>query len=278
MHVTKGLFIKPRWIELILAGRKTWEMRSMNTAHRGWFGLIGSGTGRVWGVANLIGVGRRQTVSEMLATFDKHQISEAMIRSGEVAKWNTPWIIGEARRLPQPIVSHAKGQLWVNLEPAVTQAIGMLFAEAMAGKETMLGGICSHEPEASCHTSKRVKRSMDENAGPVASAMLGETELTKGNTNPKNSHFYMRAFIHRFPTDLVGGSNESLSAQKRALVDWGGPSAIETDIDGEKKFFRKRSWVKQFFADNDAEPGDRVRVEETAPYRYRVSLHKKGRP
>jgi hypothetical protein len=63
---------------------------------------------------------------------------------------------------------------------------------------------------------------------------------------------------------------------RTAIVDWGGPSPVQTDIDGEKKFFRKRSWVRRFFADNDAEPGDRVRVEETAPYHYRVRLLKRG--
>lgn len=111
----------------------------------------------------------------------------------------------------------------------------------------------------------------------ATSGMWGEVEITEGNLNPRNSHFYMRGFIRRFPSDLIGGSNESKSAPRKAIVDWGGPSLVETDIDGEKEFFRARGWVRHFFANNGAAAGDIVRVEETAPYRYRVTL-RKGRP
>jgi len=38
--IVKALIIADPWIDLILDGRKTWEMRSRNTGHRGWFGLI----------------------------------------------------------------------------------------------------------------------------------------------------------------------------------------------------------------------------------------------
>ncbi|MGC2777613.1 MAG: hypothetical protein WA418_18460 [Bradyrhizobium sp.] len=109
------------------------------------------------------------------------------------------------------------------------------------------------------------------------SGVWGEVEITQGNLNPKNSHFYMKGFLGRFPSDLIGGSSAAKAAPCSALVDWGGPAPVETDIDGKKEFFRKRGWVRQFFAKNGALPGDIVRVEETAPYHYRVSLRKKGR-
>lgn len=98
--------------------------------------------------------------------------------------------------------------------------------------------------------------------------------MTQGNLD--NDHFYLRGLMDRFPLDLIGGSNKSQTAQKMAIIDWGGPTTTETDIDGSKQFFRARSWIRQFFTDTDAVPGDVVRVEETAPYRYRVSLIKKG--
>ena len=123
MRVTKGLFIKPRWINLILDGTKTWEMRATSTKFRGWFALVGSGTGCAWGVAKLVGVERPKTPSEMIRNFERHRIPEAMIMSREVSKWNTPWVIGEAMRLPEPIRSTALGQIWVNLEPDTIAAI-----------------------------------------------------------------------------------------------------------------------------------------------------------
>lgn len=107
------------------------------------------------------------------------------------------------------------------------------------------------------------------------SGIWGEVELTQENL--KNSHFYLRAFIDRFPADLIGGSNTSKAAPAIALIDWGRSSLVETDIDGEdKKFFRKRGWVRELFEREKAEPGDRVRVEETAPHLYRVTIIKKA--
>lgn len=108
------------------------------------------------------------------------------------------------------------------------------------------------------------------------SGMWAEVEITEGNL--KNDHFYMRGFLDRFPADVIGGSNASKAARATALVDWGDATLVETDIDGEDKhFFRKRGWVRQFFERNSAMPGDYVRVEETAPHSYRVSLIKKAR-
>ncbi len=111
----------------------------------------------------------------------------------------------------------------------------------------------------------------------ATSGMWGEVEITAGNI--KNSHFYMRKFINRFPPDIIGGSSDSKQASQKAVIDWGGPATVETDIDGEdKKFFRKRGWVREFFAKNGAAAGDVVRVEETAPYHYKVTLRKAGTP
>ncbi|MCA0969210.1 ASCH domain-containing protein [Halobacillus litoralis] len=51
----KGLIIKSPWIDYILDGRKTWEIRGMNTKTRGTIGLIKSGTGHVYGEVDLVG-------------------------------------------------------------------------------------------------------------------------------------------------------------------------------------------------------------------------------
>jgi hypothetical protein len=41
----KGLIVKSPWIELILEGKKTWEIRGSNTKIRGPIALIKSGSG-----------------------------------------------------------------------------------------------------------------------------------------------------------------------------------------------------------------------------------------
>jgi hypothetical protein len=102
--------------------------------------------------------------------------------------------------------------------------------------------------------------------------LIAQTQLTEGNI--QNHHFYLRGYVHRFPSDLVGGPNKTEKAGKEAAVDWGGASPVLTDIDGEKQFFRARGWIKQFFEITGACAGDWVLVEETGPYRYRASLKK----
>lgn len=48
-----GLIIKDPWIDLILDGKKTWEIRGSNTNMRGTIALIKSGTGQIYGTALL---------------------------------------------------------------------------------------------------------------------------------------------------------------------------------------------------------------------------------
>ena len=54
MRITKALIVAEPWIVHLLAGSKTWEMRSQGASHRGWFGLIQKGSGTVVGVARLV--------------------------------------------------------------------------------------------------------------------------------------------------------------------------------------------------------------------------------
>lgn len=50
----KGLIIKSPWIELILEGKKTWEIRGSNTKIRGPIVLIKSGSKKAFGEVNII--------------------------------------------------------------------------------------------------------------------------------------------------------------------------------------------------------------------------------
>jgi len=104
--------------------------------------------------------------------------------------------------------------------------------------------------------------------------VLGEVEITEGNIT--NNHIYLRAFFDRFPADAIGGSNKATRAKRDLTIDWGGGEPVETDLDGQKKFFRARGWIGAFFQMNSAKAGDHVVVEEVAPYRYRVSLRRYG--
>ena len=281
MVLSRGLVIADPWIGYILDGSKTWEMRSSATSVRGPFALIRKGTGAVWGVANLVDSLPPLSPEEMIATHARHLIPAEMIRSGEVAKWNTPWVLADVRPLAKPVpYKHPYGAVtWVTLEPDVCAAIARQLGEPLAEQPV----VRSEAPARAKETAPRpamtpVPASMPAAAPaavPVraaAGALVAQTQLTGGNI--RNNHFHLRGHVHRFPDDLIGGSNRHERAPKEASIDWGGGVDTLTDIDGEKQFFRGRGWIRQFFEKAGAEAGDWVLVEETGPYRYKVSLKK----
>jgi ribonuclease HI len=92
--------------------------------------------------------------------------------------------------------------------------------------------------------------------------------VTRGNL--ANKHLYLSHVLDLFPPETVGGSDASRLAQRCLRIHWGSET-VETDIDGTKKIFRKRGWVRRFFQANGFRPGDRVLLEQLEPYVYRVS-------
>lgn len=91
--------------------------------------------------------------------------------------------------------------------------------------------------------------------------------LTQGNLN--NNHLYLSSIIDIFPPDSIGGPNES-TAGTVLEIHCGIGEAIFTDIAGDKKIFRKRSWVGDFFLAHSIQAGDKVVIERTDPNRYHI--------
>lgn len=126
MEVSKGLVIADPWIDLVLDGSKTWEMRTTRTSHRGWVALIRCGSGTVVGVVQIVDCGNPITKkSEWLATCKYHHGSRAAIRSNPLSRWNIPWHLENVRRLRHPVpYKHKRGAVsWVLLEQSVIDAI-----------------------------------------------------------------------------------------------------------------------------------------------------------
>jgi hypothetical protein len=284
MHIRKALIIAYPWIDYILQGTKLWEMRSSSTSHRGWFGLIRKGSGAVQGVARLVDVGSPLSPADMIDSFERHRIPVNRILSGELLKWNTPWKLADVRRLDVPVpYRHKSGAVtWVSLDESVSEAI----ERQHRGLSLVNGGAQSHEVvalrarvspgSAIPGTRHRVptSRSDTPQSVPNDGLWIGDVEINAANI--RNNHFYLRRLIHKFPDDVIGGSNKSKSAKKNVLIDWGGPTDAQSDIDGDdKKFFRARGWVGAFFKLHQAEPGDKVVIRETVSYRYSVRLEKR---
>lgn len=93
-------------------------------------------------------------------------------------------------------------------------------------------------------------------------------ELTQGNIN--NHHLYLSSVMTLFPSSAVGGGSEEELAKQLLEVHSGIGDPVRTDIAGDKKIFRKRGWVREFFETHRLVAGDRVVVERTGLYRYHV--------
>lgn len=290
MKITKALIIAEPWIDYLLDGSKIWEMRSTAATHRGWFGLIRKGSGEVHGIARLVDVGTPLSIPEMLANIESHRIPEHIIRSGIVAKWNTPWKLADIHRLERPVsYRHKNGAVtWVEINTAavdqITEQAFRIMGPLPDCPDTLPIFTKNHnQPPASeafklSATSKmqfldeRIESKEPGNPLTIEGRTLGEIQITEGNI--ANGHIYLRSIFDHFPRNAVGGSNKDKAAQKSIFIDWGGPEPVMTDIDGTKKFFRARSWIGSFFTLNNAQAGDMVLIKETAPYQYQVSMKK----
>jgi hypothetical protein len=125
---TKGLVIKNPYIDRILTGTKTWEMRPNATSLRGPIALIKQGSGQVVGIANLVDVKGPLSKQDKLKAIDKHQISVDRLETGETDKWDNAWVLENAQLLKTPIhYQHPNGAvIWVNLDDSVQKQLAMI--------------------------------------------------------------------------------------------------------------------------------------------------------
>ena len=93
--------------------------------------------------------------------------------------------------------------------------------------------------------------------------------LTAGNL--KHGHVYLGKHLDFFPEDAIGPANERDGNGALLTLQFDGlREAVETDIAGGHKFFRRRGPWKKFFARHGLGEGDSVAIERLSAYKYRV--------
>lgn len=120
-EIRKGLMVKSPWIDKILAGEKTWEIRGYTTETRGTIALIKSGSGLIYGLCDIVGVAGPLTKKQLMDGSNRHCIPKEHIENlvYEVLKYETvyAWVIENPRLFSRPVpYEHPLGAVrWVNL-------------------------------------------------------------------------------------------------------------------------------------------------------------------
>jgi len=115
-----GLLIRSPWIEYILDGKKTWEIRSRKTNIRGRIALIRSKSGLVVGEATLAGcILLDQDTYEKSS--DLHMVPRDEIDGLPYFK-TYAWVLEDPLAYPEPIkYEHPSGAvIWVDLDKCQT--------------------------------------------------------------------------------------------------------------------------------------------------------------
>lgn len=113
MEITKGLLVRKPWIDLLLSGEKTWEMRSKPTKQRGKIFLLGVGTGQILGEIELIGCLPPLLKKERRVYKARHRVEDLDL----LEKWPVPWVMQNPIKYSRPkYYDHPQGAVtWVNI-------------------------------------------------------------------------------------------------------------------------------------------------------------------
>ena len=119
----RALLIRQPWIDMILEGMKTWELRGSRTSVRGGIGLIASRSGTVIGVCDLV---------DCVGPLSDEELRSNAVKAGMTPEEATSayrqtyaWVVSNARRLATPVpYRHPSGAIiWVKLEENVEREI-----------------------------------------------------------------------------------------------------------------------------------------------------------
>jgi len=121
----KGLLVKQPWIDKILSGKKTWELRGSSTKNIGAIALIESGTGFVVGTCEVVDVEGPLSMATLRRNMGRHGVPQRQLGRRLPYKRTHAWVLRGARRLREPVpYKHPQGAvIWVNLPPGVATRV-----------------------------------------------------------------------------------------------------------------------------------------------------------
>ncbi|TPI65516.1 ASCH domain-containing protein [Mesorhizobium sp. B3-1-3] len=121
----KALIVREPWIDLILDGHKTWELRTQPTSIRGRIALIRKGSREIEGVVKLVDVLPQLSPSDLAESIEFHRVPSSRLQEVTQAGWLTPWVLVDAYRLsaPVPFTRPSGPVTWVDLDVEAMRAV-----------------------------------------------------------------------------------------------------------------------------------------------------------
>jgi hypothetical protein len=121
-----ALLIRSPHIERILAGKKTWEIRSSRTQMRGRIALVRSGSGTIVGTCEIVNCIGPLTPEQFRRNARKVGIKPTEARSSYAKTY--AWVLAEVGSLRKPVsYKHPSGAvIWVKLDSKVVSAVSRL--------------------------------------------------------------------------------------------------------------------------------------------------------
>ncbi|TIN43077.1 MAG: ASCH domain-containing protein [Mesorhizobium sp.] len=121
----KALIVREPWIDLILDGHKTWELRTRPTSIRGRIALIRQGSREIEGVVKLVDVLPRLSPSSLADSVEFHRVPTGRQREIIEADWLTPWVFVDAHRFSAhvPFTRPSGPVTWVDLDIEAIRAV-----------------------------------------------------------------------------------------------------------------------------------------------------------
>jgi hypothetical protein len=121
----RALLIREPWVDLILDGRKTWELRGSRTSIRGRIALIKAGFGMIVGTCELVDAVGPLTKAELLRNKALHAVPTELIVGSRRYAETYAWVLRKPRRLATPIrYAHPPGAvIWARLSKAEVRTV-----------------------------------------------------------------------------------------------------------------------------------------------------------
>lgn len=125
---TRGLVIMEEPLNKILQGRKTMELRSRHNRQRGLIALIRKGSGKIYGVAEIVESIGPMSFDEFRAHANEHAVEPERLREIFDMGWNYGWRLRNIVSLKSPVSYIHKGMSQVKLDPGAIEALSRQLA------------------------------------------------------------------------------------------------------------------------------------------------------